>query len=71
MKHLTPGLLYGEVCCIDHNDEPAREYSSPSSPSNLLYARTHAELAGRTDPPLSAGVSFTEKLVTDDYWNWA
>jgi hypothetical protein len=43
-------------------EEPKRSYTSPKSPTNNCYARTHAELAGRKDPPLAAGVSFTEEL---------
>jgi len=59
-----------DLCCIDSDEESGRSYTSPKSPTNLRYARTHAELAGRKDPPLSEGVSFTERLETDDYYNW-
>lgn len=45
-------------CC----DESPTRYTSPKSPTNNEYARTHAELAGRKSPPLTAGVSFTEEL---------
>lgn len=58
------------VCCIERDDETERRHTSPKSPTNLRYARSHAELAGRESPPLSAGVSFTEELETQDDWNW-
>jgi hypothetical protein len=45
-------------------------YNSPKSPNNLRYARSHADLAGRKDPPLGAGVSLREPLETEDYYNW-
>ena len=45
-------------CC----DEVESRYTSPRSPTNHEFARSHAELAGRRSPPLSAGVSFTEEL---------
>jgi hypothetical protein len=56
--------------CDDYDDEAQRSHTSPESPTNLRYARSHAELAGRKDPALSEGVSFTEKLETRDYYNW-
>lgn len=61
---------HAEACCFDYDDETERRHTSPKSPTNLRYARTHAELAGRKEPPLSAGVSFTEELETEDYYNW-
>lgn len=59
-----------EACCIDYDDETERGHTSPKSPTNLRYARSYAELAGRKSPPLAAGVSFTEELETEDYYNW-
>ena len=44
--------------------------SSPRSPTNLKYARSHAELSGRKSPSPSEGVSLREPLETEDYWNW-
>ena len=44
--------------------------NSPRSPCNLTYARSHAELAGRKDPPVNQGLSLRERLDTKDYWNW-
>ena len=51
-------------------DPEGRGYNSPESPTNLRYARSHADLAGRNDPPLTAGVNLREPLETEDYWNW-
>lgn len=59
-----------DLCCDEEAGENESRYTSPESPSNLRYARSHAELAGRPSPPLSAGVSFTEELETEDYYNW-
>ena len=44
--------------------------SSPRSPCNLNFARSHAELAGRKSPSVSTGLSLREKLDTKDYGNW-
>ena len=54
----------------DAVDPEGRGYTSPRSPTNLKYARSHAELAGRKSPPLSEGVSFKEALETEDYECW-
>jgi hypothetical protein len=51
-------MVVNVECC----DEEESRYTSPRSPTNHEYARSHAELAGRKSPPLSAGVSFTEEL---------
>jgi len=56
--------------CLGEDFEPKRRYTSPKSPSNLNWARSHAELAGRESPSLSQGVSFTEELECEDYCNW-
>ena len=45
-------------------------HNSHRSPSNLVYARSHAELAGRKDRPLNEGLSLREPLETKDYTNW-
>ena len=58
------------ICCIDYDDEQERSHTSPKSPNNLKYARSHAELSGRKDPALTKGVAFTEELETEDYWCW-
>jgi hypothetical protein len=68
-KHLRVRQAQAEACCIDYDDDPQGRYTSPKSPTNLAYARSHAELAGRKEPPLSEGLSFTEELETKDYWN--
>ena len=61
----------GDVVSLkDRIDPQGRGYNSPKSPTNLRFARSHKELAGRNDPPLSAGVSLREPLETEDYWNW-
>ena len=51
-------------------DELDPSCNSPTSPCNLTYARSHAELAGRPDRPVREGLSLREKLDTKDYWNW-
>jgi hypothetical protein len=53
----------------DDIDPHGRGYNSPRSPNNLNFARSHEELAGRSDPPLSSGLSLREPLETEDYWN--
>ena len=45
-------------------------FNSPTSDSCLRFARSHADLSGRKDLPLSEGCSIKERLVTDDDWNW-
>ena len=61
----------GDVASFqDMIDPQGRGYNSPKSPTNLRFARSHEELAGRNDPPLSAGVSLREPLESEDYWNW-
>jgi len=57
--------------CLGDDFEPKRRYTSPKSPNNLTFARSHAELAGRGEPSLSQGVSFTEELECEDYCNWS
>jgi len=52
----------------DPVDPDGRGYTSPRSPTNLRYARSHEELAGRGSPPLSAGLSMREPLETEDYY---
>ena len=64
------GVFLDGTCCLDYDDETERRHTSPKSPTNLRYARSHAELAGRKSPPLSEGLSFTEELETEDYYNW-
>ena len=54
----------------DEVDPEGRGYTSPRSPSNLRYARSHEELKGRKSPPLKDGVSMREPLETEDYYNW-
>jgi hypothetical protein len=39
------------------------------SPTDLIYARSHAELKGRKERPVSEGLSLREKLNTKDYSN--
>ena len=56
--------------CLGEDFEPKRYYTSPKSPTNLKYARSHAELAGRKEPSLKQGVSFTEELECEDYCCW-
>jgi hypothetical protein len=64
-------LYSGVYGLYDYDDgEVGEGMTSPRSPTNLKYARSHAELAGRKDPPLSAGVSMREPLETEDYTNW-
>jgi len=60
------GIIAVEPCI----DPEGRGYTSPMSPTNLRYARSHADLAGRGSPPLSAGLSMKERLETRDDWNW-
>lgn len=71
MRRMKAGVPTGclEVASFSYDDEKSSKHTSPKSPTNLRFARSREELAGRTDPPLSEGVSFTEELVTDDYWN--
>lgn len=45
------------------------QFNSAKSPSNLRYARSHEELSGRRDLPLSSGLSLRETLVADDHEN--
>jgi len=44
--------------------------NSHRSPSNLVYARSHADLAGRPERPVKEGLNLREKLDCRDYWNW-
>ena len=44
--------------------------NTPCSPSDLVYSRSHAELAGRKPRPVNEGVSFREEMNTRDYYNW-
>lgn len=61
----------GDIATLEDPVDPeGRGYTSPKSPNNLRYARSHAELEGRKSPPLSEGCSFREGLETEDYWNW-
>ncbi len=63
--------LNGDVIALlDVDDPEGRGYTSPKSPNDLRFARSHEELAGRRDPPLSDGLSLREALETEDYWNW-
>ena len=55
---------------IDEEGDGMESDCSPCSPTHLVFARTHAELAGRKDRPVNEGLSLREKLDTDDYWNW-
>ena len=54
---------------VPETDPQGKGYNSPASPTNLRFARSHKELSGRSDPPLSAGVSLREPLETEDTWN--
>jgi hypothetical protein len=63
-------LVIDDLGCLGEDYEPKRRYTSPKSPTNLRYARSHAELAGRSAPALTEGVSFTEELECEDYCNW-
>jgi hypothetical protein len=54
----------------DVMDPQGYGYNSRKSPNNLRFARSHEQLAGRNDPPLTAGVCLREPLETEDYWNW-
>jgi hypothetical protein len=51
-------------------EELSERCNSPCSPSNLVYARSHADLAGRKPRPITEGLNLREDLITDDYWNW-
>lgn len=63
--------LHGDISSFqDPVDPDGYGYNSPKSPTNLRYARSHADLAGRNDPPLASGLSLKEPLETEDYYNW-
>lgn len=56
-------------CFMDVAPAPPEGFNSNESPTNLVRARSHEELAGRDELPLKDGVSLREPLYTRDYSN--
>lgn len=61
----------GDIAFMEDSCDPeGRGYTSPKSPTNLRYARSHSDLKGRKSPPLKDGLSMREPLETEDYATW-